>query len=600
MRMICTWLPILLLASPASAQPPDAGKYSEEKFAVKASRGHKVKMRDGVALSVDLYRPDADGTFPAILYHTPYNNNLAGWTNRAKWFAKRGYVVAISDCRGRFDSDGEWDPFDRKHKTDGYDLVEWAAKEPWCTGKVGMVGPSYMGWTQWWTATQAPPSLKAIVPEVAPPDHFANAPYQHGVLTGWLMDWGATMAGRTAQIVGEGGYGGFTPTRAADFMKLPYVKLNERRGAMDSPWFETWITKNLSTDDYWKGIAYQTKEAYSKVSVPSLAITGWFDANYPGSPMNYLGVKKYGATPEARRPSLVIGPWQHSFNKRKVGEADFGPTAVIDWDGYACRWFDHYLKGIENGVAKDPPVHVFVMGANRWRAETDWPLPQTQWVKYYLHSKGKANTLDGDGTLSTVPPKAEPADSYTYNPAKPTLAPFTGGHLEDGPVDTRKTSAGLDVLVYYTPPLSEDVEIVGPIEAKLFATTSAKDTDWMVRLIDVAPDGRAGLLCDGVIRARCRDPQNGGIFNSEKLSTIEPEKAYEYTIRFWRGTGNVFKKGHRIRVEVSSSYFPYYLRNLNTGADNVGLETEFVVAKQKIHHDAERPSHIVLPVIPVK
>ena len=272
---------------------------------------------------------------------------------------------------------------------------------------------------------------------------------------------------------------------------------------------------------------------------------------------------------------------------------------MIDWDGYVCRWFDHYLKGIDNGVANDPPVFVFVMGRNRWHAEKDWPLPQTRWTNFYLHSGGKANSLDGDGTLSTTAPGDEPADAYTYDPAKPTKAPFTGGHI-DGPADTRKSAAGADVLVYTTPSLTEDVEVTGPLEAKLFASTSAKDTDWMVRLIDVRPDGYAALLCDGVIRARCRDPKNGGAFTAERLSTIEPGQVYEYTLRFWRGTGNVFAKGHRIRVEVSSSYYPYYLRNLNTGADNVALETEVVVARQKVFHDKEHPSHIVLPLIPAR
>ncbi len=604
MRASGQWLLLGVLGwwcAAAAAQPPEPGKYSAEQFAVKASRGHQVRMRDGVHLSVDLYQPAADGRFGAILSHIPYNNNAPGWTQRAKWFAKRGYAVVLSDTRGRFDSEGDWDPFDRKHKTDGYDLVEWIAKQPWCSSQVGMVGPSYMGWTQWWTATQAPPALKVIVPEVAPPDQFYNGPYQHGILVGWMMDWGAMMAGRTTQSAGEGGYGGFTTTRAQDFMEAPYVRLNERRGAVASPWFETWIRQNLATADYWRGIAYQGKENYAKVTVPTLNVTGWFDANFPGSPMNYLGMKQYGATPAARRPSLVIGPWQHSFNRsRKFGAIDYGPQSLIDWDGYACRWFDHFLKGIDNGVTGDPPVHLFVMGRNRWHAEKDWPLPQTRWTKYYLHSEGKANSLEGDGRLGTAPPADEPADGYTYDPAKPTRSPMKGGHLEDGPLDTRAPAKGQDVLVYTSPPLTEEVEVTGPIEAKLYAATSARDTDWMMRLIDVHPDGYAALLCDGVLRARCRDPQKHGAFNPNKLSTIEPEKVYEYTIHFWRATANVFGKGHRLRVEISSSYFPYYLRNPNSGADNIGLETIFVPARQKIYHDARHPSHLVLPVIPAR
>jgi uncharacterized protein len=596
-------LVLLALATPAArAQPPDPGKYSPEAHPTPhESRGHKAAMRDGVRLSVDVYRPPGDGPYPAILVHNPYNNNAPGWTARARWFARRGYAVAVSDVRGRFDSEGDWDPFGAKHKTDGYDLVEWVARQPWCTGKVGMTGPSYMGWTQWWTATQGPPSLRAFVPEVVPPDAFANAPYQNGVLVGWAMDWAAMMSGRVTQTAGDGAYSGFTLTRERDCLKLPYIGLNRRRGALDSPWFDTWLRDNLAISPYWKGIAYQTEEGYGKVSAPSLAVTGWFDANHPGSPMNYLGVKKYGATPEARRPRLVIGPWSHGFNSgRKLLDTAFGPDAVIDWNGYVCRWFDHYLKGEPNGVGNDPPVYVFMMGRNRWHAEKDWPLPQTKWTKYYLHGTGKSNSLRGHGTLSTAPPGDEPPDRYTYDPATPTRSPpTTNGHI-DGPWDTRKTAAGDDVLVYTTPPLDEEVEVTGPVEAKLFAATSAKDTDWMVRLIDVRPDGYAALLCDGVIRARCRDPGNGGRFAADRLSAIEPGKAYEYTIKFWRGTGIVFGRGHRIRVEVSSSYFPFYLRNPNAGTDNIALQTELVVARQTVYHDVARPSHVVLPVIPAR
>jgi putative CocE/NonD family hydrolase len=598
-RTVCLWIVALFLFPALLCAKPEPGEYSKEQYTVKASRGHKVAMRDGVRLSVDIYQPDADGKFPAILFQTPYSNNSAGIAVRARWFARRGYAVVLSDCRGRFDSEGEWDPFNARHKTDGFDLVEWVAKQPWCDGKVGTFGASYSGWTQWWTATQAPPSLRAMVPEVAPPDAFYNAPYQQGILVGWALDWAAMMSGRTMQVAGEGPYGGFAPTRAADMAKLPYIKLNERRGALDSPWFEVWMRHNLATGDYWRGISYQGEANYSRVKVPTLNITGWFDANFPGSPMNYAGMKAHGATPEARRPHLVIGPWTHGFNHgRKLVGIDYGPDTILDWDGYVCRWFDHYLKGIDNGVEKDAPVHIFVMGENRWHAEKDWPLPDTRWTKFYLHGKGKANSLKGDGTLDRDAPGDEPADTYTYDPTKPTLSPpSSNGHI-DGPLDTDKPAGGPEVLVYATPPLTEDVEVTGPVTAKLFAATSARDTDWMVRLVDVHPDGRAALLCDGVIRARCRDPKKAGAFVPDRLSTIEPDRVYEYTIDFWRATANRFGKGHRIRVEISSSYFPYYLCNPNTGADNIGLETKMVVARQKVYHNAEYPSHVVLPVVP--
>lgn len=588
---------ILFAAPPAFAQPPQAGDYSKTEHSVSESLGVKVPMRDGVHLVVDIFRPAGAGKYPAVLVQTPYNRLV--FRRRAEWFAQRGYVVVNVDSRGRFDSEGDWDPFSALHKTDGYDLVEWIAKQPWCTGRVGTYGASYMGWTQWWTASQAPPSLKCIVPEVAPPDHFFNAPYQHGVLVSWAVDWAGAMSGRRPNPAAKGAYGGFAATRAADYKLLPYIELDDRRKHGDTKWFDTWINQNTAAGSYWKAIAYQTPADYARVRAPSLAVTGWFDANYPGTPLNYLGMKQHGATPELQRPRLVIGPWEHGFNKKlNVEGIDFGPQAVIDWDGYVCRWFDYHLKQRDNGVVNDPPVHVFVTGRNEWRAASDWPLPETQWTKYYLHGGGKANGSAGDGTLSTVAPQDEPADHYTYDPETPTPSPaFTNGHI-DGPRDVRDSAKRADVLVYTTPPLEDDVEVVGPITARLFAATSARDTDWMVRLIDVYPDGRAMFLCDGVMRARHRDPQRDGAFNAERLSTLEPGTVYPYTIEFWRGVGNVFAKGHRIRVEISSSYYPYYLRNLNTGADNIGLETKTVAAQQTVHHDRDRPSHVVLPIIP--
>ena len=587
---------LLVLASTLLATPPDPGHYSEPKSEVRATRGHKAAMRDGVKLSVDAFQPKAEGKFPAILIITPYSNN-PGFAKRGTWFAQRGYVVAVADSRGRFDSEGTWDPFDPKHKTDGYDLVEWLAHQPWCDGHVGMMGLSYMGWAQWWTASQAPPSLKCIVP----PDAMFNTPYQNGVLVSWMVDWAGANGGRVGQNMGPGPYGGFAleERRLTDYMQLPYLKLQEVRGALDAPWYEKWIRGNTSTDKYWQDIAYQTPESYGKISVPSLAATGWFDADFPGAPMNYLAMKQHGATAEARRPRMVIGPWQHIINSsRKLGAFDYGEEGVIDWDGYVCRWFDHWLKGIDNGVENDAPVHLFVMGRNRWRTAPDWPLPETQWTKFYLHSNGHANGIGGDGTLSIGADQSAESDTYTYDPAKPTRSCFTGGHLEDGAADTRKSSSGDDVLVYTTPPLTEEVEVIGPITAKLYAAMSARDTDWMVRLIDVQPDGFSAMLCEGVMRARHRDPERNGSFNPAKLSTIEPHEVLEYTIDFWRATANVFAKGHRIRIEISSSWFPYYLRNLNTGADNIGLETTSVIAKQTIYHDAKHPSHVVLPIIP--
>ena len=532
--------------STAEAQRPDAGKYSPARFKVIENRSLMIPMRDGIRISIDLYRPDSAGAHPAILSITPYDNG--GLRTRARWFAQRGYAVVAMDSRGRFDSEGEWDPFTPNHKTDGYDAVEWIARQPWSNKRVGMIGGSYGGWTQWWTASQAPPALKAIAPQVAPPDQMENIPYQNGIMLGPFVDWAAWMSGRTAQVVDSGPYGGYTNTRARDLWQPPYLTLNQRRGLAFAPWWETWIKANLSTHPYWKGIAYQGAEHYSKMTVASLNMTGWFDADFPGSPMNYLGMKQHGGSAEARRPKLMIGPWYHGLNERIVGGIDYGPEAVIDLDGYITRWFDYYLKGIDNGVMDDPPVWVFVMGPNKWYAEKDWPLPQTRFTSYYLSSGGRANSAAGDGILTPTPPRAEGIDVYKYDPEHPTRSPYgSHGHIQ-GAVDARLAAAGDEVLVYQTPPLTEETEVTGPIEATLYAATSARDTDWMVRLVDVHPDGYAALLGEGIIRARNRDPEAHGRFNPAKLSTIEPNQVYEYLIKFWRVTGNVFAKGHRIRL----------------------------------------------------
>ncbi|MBM4188859.1 MAG: CocE/NonD family hydrolase [Gemmatimonadetes bacterium] len=592
---IALWA-IVLGPAATAAQRPDAGSYSPARYQVVEARSIMVPMRDGVRISVDLYRPDAPGRHAGILSITPYDNNSL--KTRARWFAARGYVVAAVDSRGRYDSEGHWDPFTPNHKTDGYDLVEWMAKQSWSNARIGMIGGSYGGWTQWWTASQAPPSLKAIAPQVAPPDQLENIPYQNGIMLGPFVDWAAWMSGRTGQIVDTGAYGGYTVTRARDLWHTPYLTLNEARGPAFAPWWETWIRANVSTHPYWQAIAYQGPERYAKMTVPALNLTGWFDADFPGSPMNYLGMKAHAGSPEGRRPKLIIGPWYHGLNERVVGGIDYGPDAVIDLDGYITRWFDHYLKEIDNGVVDDPPVWVFVMGPNRWYPERDWPLPQTRWTPYYLTSGGRANSLEGDGLLTTVPPPSDRSDGYTYDPDRPTRSPYgTHGHIP-GVVDTRLGARGDEVLVYQTPPLTEDVEVTGPIEARLFAATSARDTDWMLRLVDVSPDGFSALLGEGVMRARHRDPAAGGQFNPAQLSTIEPGRVYEYRIKFWRVTGNVFSRGHRIRLEISSSYYPFYLRNLNSDSDNAGLATKPVVATQRVHHGRAYPSQIVLPVIP--
>src|SRR5581483_5064805 len=404
----------LLAAAPApvKGQTPDAGKYSDASYEVCPPVTVRVLMRDGNHVSLDFYAPKSSEDLPTLLITTPYGKRVEFFQKYVRWFAPRGYVVAIADVRGRYDSEGTWDPFDGRHATDGYDLVEWLAIQPWSNGKVAMIGLSYQAWTQWWTASTAPPHLAAIVPQTAPPSGFENIPYQNGVLTAWWLQWCALMPGRTIRPIEFEKFGGLPGI----LDHPPFIELGAFLGVGSDTWFKQMYGQNRSTDPYWRALSYQTPQSYSKIKIPSLAFGGWFDVDHSGTSLNYQGMRRFGATPEARRPRMIIGPWVHHINTRVTDGIDYGPDAVIDADGYSTRWLDHYLKGIDNGVENDAPVYVFVMGENRWHAEQDWPLPQTRWTKYFLDSGGHANSFNGDGRLTTTPPLRSGVDNYLYDP----------------------------------------------------------------------------------------------------------------------------------------------------------------------------------------
>lgn len=566
---------VFLLSIPVCAQKP--GGEAVATYQVKIDFNQRVKMRDGVELSADVYRPDAAGQFPVILTRTPYNKIGAALLRSARYFAQRGYVYVAMDVRGRGDSDGAFVPY-RHDGRDGYDAVEWCAAQPWSSGKVGTVGGSYAGRIQWFTAVEQPPHLTAMVAQVTPSDPFVEWPT--GLPVPMDISWYHYTSGHVLQNLD-----------AVDWAKvhwhLPLVTMDEASGHINAYWREE--VDHAQLDSWWEPLRYQNK--YDRVQVPVLHISGWYDDEQVGTPLNFIGMTSKGPEAVRRSQKLLMGPWPHAVNSTsKLGDVDFGPTAVIDLNGTILRWFDAWLKGLDNGVKREAPVRIFVMGENRWVDENEWPMARTQYTKYYLHSGGRANSLFGNGTLSTQAPGNEKSDTFTYDPARP--APFiTEPSFKQigGPDDYRPVERRDDVLVYTTDPVSDDTEVCGPVRMQLYAASSGKDTDFMAKLIDVWPDGFAERLIDGMVRARFR---NG----MDKPQLIEPGKVYAYDLDLWN-TCQMFKKGHRMRVEVSSSAFPKYDRNLNTGAA-LGKTSEMQTAQQIIYHDAAHPSYVLLPVVP--
>jgi putative CocE/NonD family hydrolase len=571
---------LLLITEAAWAQAPANTSPSQQTYTVKIDFNVRVKMRDGVELSADVYRPDTTGQFPVILSRTPYNKTGRGTLNQGRYFVPHGYVYVAMDVRGRGDSDGKFIPY-QNDGVDGCDAIEWCAQQPWSTGMVGTIGGSYLGRIQWLAAVQQPPHLTTMIALVSPSDPYVEWPT--GAPLPMDISWYHFTAGHVNQNMD-----------AVDWAKiqwhLPLNTMDEAAGRPNPYWKE--MFHHPPSDKWWDPDRYQDK--YDKVQVPVLDISGWYDDEQVGTPLNYIGMTTKGVTEEIRHnQKLLMGPWPHNVNSNsKLGAVDFGSTAVIDLNGYELGWFDYWLKGIDNGIMKEPPVRIFVMGDNKWVDENEWPMVRTKWTKYYLHSNGKANSLNGDGTLSTVEPSTEPTDNFTYDPAQPVPFITEPSFAQiGGPDDYRPVERRQDVLVYTTEPLSEDTEVCGPIRVELYASSSGRDTDFMAKLIDVWPDSIAQRLIDGMVRARFRD-------GMDKPSLIEPGRVYAYNIDCWN-TCQTFKKGHRIRIEISSSAFPKYDRNPNTG-EELGTTARMQTADQKVYHDKEHPSFVVLPVVGTK
>ena len=584
-----------------------------------------AKMRDGVTLYADIYRPDAPGRFPVLLMRTPYNK--AGFADLpeglprelnyvrdyAERFVPRGYVLVVQDTRSRFTSEGDLHYYPLIHEAnDGYDTVEWAAQLPWANGKVGTVGQSYMGATQYLLAPTRPPHLRAMVPVSAPSDWHESWGYR----TGGALEWGWFISYVLLMVPGQLERQGLSKRwpEFAQYLRDPHGSMGElideayshlpladwgERFQEIAPYVQDYLTHPEDGPYWWR---LNLRRRFQEVNVPMYHVTSWYDGFLEGALHAFAGIREYGQTEHTRAAQkLLIGPWSHLYvytapTTGMTGEIDFGPEAAIQLHDIEQRWFDYWLKGIETGISHESPVLLFVMGENVWREENEWPLARTRFTPYYLHSGGSANTLRGDGTLSEVPPQQEPPDSYVYDPHDPV--PTRGGNSCLNPLtslvgvyDQREVEARQDVLVYTSKPLAQDLEVTGPVVVKLYAASTAPDTDFTAKLVDVRPDGYAQNLQSGIVRARYRRSQTNP-------TPLTPGEVTEFTIDLW-ATSQVFKAGHCIRVEISSSNFPLWDRNPNTGGP-VALATAAALqtAKQTIFHDARYPSHILLPIIP--
>ncbi|HET7521735.1 MAG TPA: CocE/NonD family hydrolase [Bacillales bacterium] len=564
------------------------------------------QLRDGTMLKADVYRPNDGGAYPVLMTRLPYSKDLPRYSQTLLdpiKAAGRGYVVIIQDVRGRFQSEGTFRSY-LSEAEDGYDAVEWAASLPYSTGDVGMYGISYFGFTQLLAAGKQPPHLKAIFPMMTFNDSRDGVVYHGGAMNLGLTESWALGTIAPDLLVRKHG---MTPELGAALQQYAGYVNHIEDWYRDTPVKEWTPLKELGTADfffeqsahpledeaYWEetSIVHQ----YGQLGVPAFHLAGWYDVFLGPTIKNYTEMaKKTG-----QKQKLIIGPWGHGTFTPVVGERSFGIHSSgefinlkEDLTSLQLRWFDHTLKGEDNHIDEEPPVKLFVMGINQWRDEKEWPLQRTEYIPYYFHSKGNANSRNGDGGLSREIPNEQRADTYIYDPENPVPTKGGGtlyaGVLTMGPRDQGEIEDRGDVLVYTSEPLEQPLEVTGPVKVKLWAVTDAVDTDFTAKLVDVMPDGTPYNLTDGIVRAKYR--------NGYQPEPVQPGDIVEYEIDLW-ATSNVFLPGHRIRVEVSSSNFPRFDRNPNTGKTMVD-SSETQPARQKVFHNADYPSHIILPVIP--
>ncbi|MBR3364190.1 MAG: CocE/NonD family hydrolase [Solobacterium sp.] len=560
---------------------------------MKLEKNIMIPMKDGIRLATDLYLPDTEEPVPALINRTPYDKDGTKREEEILVYVNAGYAVVVQDVRGRYHSEGVFVPYENETE-DGLTTFEWVRNQPWCTGKYGTFGLSYHGGTQWLPATRNPEGLKAIVPVVTFDDLYNGSAYQDGAKVLHDLRW--TAASIIPDIMERARRAGEEVTVDAPEV---YNCLDKIPLASDvaikkyGQYYLTWM-KHSTYDDYWK--QFSPKEHYGDITVPALNVSGWYDIFVRSTLDNYRGMRDRGGSSDAREYTrVVMGPWTHQDFSGKLNGFDFtdaGSAESLGLTKMKIAWYDHWLKGKPITWDTEKPVQIFVMGENRWRDETDWPLPGTEYQPLYFHSEGNAKAENG--TLTFRLPQQEPSDTFIYDPLDPV--PTIGGQVilpgegAMGPRDQRPAEERNDVLVYETNTLQEDLNVIGPLKARLFISSDRTDTDFTVKLTDVDENGISKLLTDGILRVRYRN-------SLEKTELMEPGTIYEITVDL-AATANTFFKGHKLRVSVSSSNFPRFNRNTNSGGSIFFEEKEvYTKATNTVWHDEQHPSCIILPVI---
>jgi putative CocE/NonD family hydrolase len=545
-----------------------------------------ITMRDGVLLRANIFRPEAPGKLPALIQRTPYGKIVEGVDD----FARAGYVVVSQDTRGRYASDGEFKVFseeDTGDGEDGYDTVEWAAAQPWCDGNIGTFGASYAAWTQYQLARLRPPHLKAMS-AISIPAELTELDWPGAFRPGRRVKWWVTSMDPDLRR-----RAGLPPPHTSEEAKklwedgqrqsihalLPWVNISQHLAPPLSDHVKGWLQNPDRRP--WKFV-----EAHQNIEVPNLDFTGWFD--HCTGINNFVSLQRTARTQNARKHTkMIIGPWNHSnLGLRKQGDFDFGLQAELNIQQTQIRWFDFWLKGIDNGITHEPAVKYFVMGSGEWKSAETWPPQARETMQVYLASNGDAHLPDGTGALVDKPPEQGKADAYTCDPLDPVPTLWSANEVY-GVSDRRRLDHRADILRYCSAPLEHDLEVVGNPEVFLYAASSAVDTDFFARLVDDDPAGPAIEVCYGFLRARYR---NG----LDKELPLTPGEVAQFRIRLGI-VACCFRKGHRIRLEVCSSDFPNHDRNHNTGKNDL-LDAEMVIAKQKVFHSPQYPSSLFLPL----